>query len=61
MKKRQHTSRINGFGTTSQLALLSVVSGSDAVSHFPFTLLRLILKIPTPESNIHILRLLGKT
>lgn len=45
---------------TSQLSLLSVVTGSNAVSHFPFTLLSLLFKKLTQESNIHILRPLAK-
>lgn len=52
---------LSGSRTTSQLSLLSIVSGSDAVSHFP-TLLPLPLlpkKLPQ-ESNIHILRPLAK-
>lgn len=51
--KNNKTSRIIGSRTTSQLSLLSVVSGSDAVSHFPFSLLPLSPRILTQEDYFY--------
>lgn len=48
-KTTTNTSRMICSRTISQLALLCVVGGSEAVSHFPFTLLPLLPNILTRE------------